>query len=155
MLNTTFPSRALTVAVLVPLAVSLACAKRPSTGEPRPAGPDSSSIANGDGKSIENLFAGRFPGVTVASAPNGGLAIRINGTSSFYGGEEPLYILDDTPLPPNTGGVVFVNPYDIQRIEVLKNPADLAVYGVRGANGVVRITTKRPSQRRTSSSPER
>jgi TonB-dependent SusC/RagA subfamily outer membrane receptor len=154
-LKTTFPPRVLTAVVLVPLAVSLACAKRPNTNEPRPAGPDTASIANGDGKSIDNLFAGRFPGVTVASAPNGGLSIRINGTSSFYGGEEPLYVLDDTPLPPNTGGVVFVNPYDIQRIEVLKNPADLAVYGVRGANGVVRITTKRPSQRRTSSSPER
>ena len=154
MANTPSPNHALAAIALLCLAASLACAKRTGTSEPRPAGPDSSSIANGDGKSIENLFAGRFPGVTVASAPNGGLSIRINGTSSFYGGDEPLYILDDTPLPPNTGGVVFVNPYDIQRIEVLKNPADLAVYGVRGANGVVRITTKRPSQRRTSS-PER
>jgi TonB-dependent SusC/RagA subfamily outer membrane receptor len=149
--NNLFPPRAFTAIVIVPLAASLACGGHRTTEEPRPAAPDSSSVANGEGgKSIENLFAGRFPGVTVASGPNGGLSIRINGTASFYGNEEPLYILDDTPLPPNTGGVVFVNPYDIQRIEVLKNPADLAVYGVRGANGVVRITTKRPSQRRSS-----
>ena len=105
---------------------------------------DSATIAEGDGKTIENLFAGRFPGVQVSRSGNGGLQIRIRGGSnSFMGSEEPLFIVDDTPLPQGTGGIVHMNPYDIQKIEVLKNPADIAIYGIRGANGVVKITTRK------------
>jgi TonB-dependent SusC/RagA subfamily outer membrane receptor len=94
---------------------------------------------------MEDLFAGRFAGVTVSRTSGGGLQIRIRGGSnSFYGSEEPLYVVDDTPLPPGSGGIVLLSPNDVQKIEVLKNPADIAMYGVRGANGVVKITTKRP-----------
>lgn len=97
---------------------------------------------------IENLFAGRFPGVSVTRADGGGLQIRIRGGSNtFYGSDEPLYVVDDTPLPSGSGGIVFLNPYDIQKIEVLKNPADTGLYGIRGANGVIRITTKKPGGR--------
>lgn len=100
------------------------------------------------GKTIERLFTGRFPGVSVTPAANGGLEIRIRGGSnSFMGGEEPLYVVDGTPLPQGTGGIVFLNPYDISKIEVLKNPADIGVYGIRGANGVIRITTTLPGRR--------
>lgn len=114
---------------------------------PRPAR-DTSSVAIGGGKTIERLFTGRFPGVTVTRAANGGLQIRIRGGSnSFLAGEEPLYIVDGTPLPAGTGGIVFLNPYDIEKIEVLKNAADVALYGVRGGNGVIRITTLRPPGR--------
>ena len=143
--------RALVAIVIVPLATLLACAStRTKDSSPAPNGyaGDTSSIANGDGKTIENMFAGRFPGVTVTPAPGGGLSIRIRGGSnSFYGSEEPLYVLDDIPLPSGSGGIVFVNPYDIKRIEVLKNPADIAVYGIRGGNGVIKITTKRQQGR--------
>jgi TonB-dependent SusC/RagA subfamily outer membrane receptor len=140
--------RALVAIVLIPMSGMMACASG-QTKERRPANPlDSSSVAIGDSKSIENLLAGRFPGVTVSPATNGGLMIRIRGGSnSFYGSEEPLYVLDETPLPPGTGGVVMVNPYDIQRIEVLKNPADVAIYGMRGANGVIKITTRKRGAR--------
>jgi TonB-dependent SusC/RagA subfamily outer membrane receptor len=101
-----------------------------------------------NGRTIERLFAGRFAGVTVSPGPGGGLQIRIRGGSnSFMAGQEPLYVVDGTPLPANTGGVVFLNPYDIERIEVLKNAPDIAVYGVRGGNGVIRITTIRPGRR--------
>jgi len=142
--------------LLAPLACApLACAppgataRSPAPGSVAPrAAPDTSSVAIGGGKSIERLFAGRFAGVTVAQAANGGLEIRIRGgPSSFMSHEEPLYIVDGTPLAQGSGGIVFLNPYDIDKIEVLKNPADVGVYGVRGANGVIRITTLRPGRR--------
>ena len=141
--------------VWAPLLVApLACAGRSARSGPTPAktagrnAPDTSSVAIGDGKSIERLFTGRFPGVDVVSASDGGLRITIRGGgNSFVSGNEPLYILDGTPLPQGTGGIVFVNPYDIQKIEVLKNPADIAIYGLRGGNGVIRITTIRPVRR--------
>jgi TonB-dependent SusC/RagA subfamily outer membrane receptor len=142
--------------LIVPLSTLLACASRgggaadATAAAPAPARPprDSTSVADIDGKTIENLFAGRFPGVTVTRGERGGLQIRIRGgNNSFYGSSEPLYIVDDTPLPDGTGGIVFLNPYDIQKIEVLKNPADTGLYGLRGANGVIKITTKRPNGR--------
>ena len=65
-------------------------------------------------------------GVSVTRADGGGLQIRIRGGSNtFYGSDEPLYVVDDIPLAPSSRGIVFLNPYDIQKIEVLKNPADI------------------------------
>ena len=94
---------------------------------------------------MEDLFANRFPGVTVSRTDGGGLQIRIRGGSNtFYGSDEPLYVVDETPLPPSSRGIIFLNPHDIEKIEVLKNPADIALYGIRGGNGVVKITTKKP-----------
>ncbi len=135
--------RAIALGALVP--VSLACSHGSQSSQaPAPARADSSSVAIGQGKSMENLFVGRFPGVAVSRTDNGGLQIRVRGGGgTFYGGEEPLYVIDDTPLPPGSGGVVFLNPNDIEKIEVLKNPADIGIYGMRGANGVVKITTKK------------
>lgn len=128
--------------VALPLAVSVACAARGPRGAE--ALTDTAALAT-EGKSMEDLFAGRFPGVTVARAGGGGLQIRIRGgNNTFYAGDEPLYVLDDTPLPASANGIVFINPHDIEKIEVLKNPADLALYGIRGGNGVVKITTKKP-----------
>ena len=129
----------------------LACASSSNTRPSRPMtldAADTASIANTDGKTMEDLFAGKFPGVQVSRTTNGGLQILIRGGSnSFFGGDEPLYIVDETPLPPGSRGIVFLNPSDIERIEVLKNPADVALYGIRGGNGVVKITTRRPGQR--------
>lgn len=139
--------RALVAIMIVPLSALLACAPKrtpDSSAAARPQAADASSIPNSDGRTIENLLTARYPGVTVTAAPGGGLMIRIRGgNNSFYGSEQPLYVLDDIPLPPGSGGIVFVNPYDIKKIEVLKNPADIAVYGMRGGNGVIKITTKR------------
>ena len=107
-----------------------------------------SEVPGGDAKTIENLFAGRFPGVSVTPTDGGGLKIRIRGgAGTFYGGDEPLFVVDDTPLPAGTGGIVYLNPYDIQKIEVLKNPNETGLYGIRGANGVIKITTLRPKGR--------
>ena len=151
MSNHHLPPRALVAIVAVPLCTSLACAARGAKGEspaPRRSASDRSSKLNTDGKSVEDLFAGRFPGVSVSRTDGGGLQIRIRGGSnSVYGSNDPLYVLDDVPLPPDSRGIVFLNPNDIEKIEVLKNPADVAVYGMLGANGVIKITTKRPGRR--------
>lgn len=148
MSNHPLSPRALRALVAVPLATGLACAsggpKDTSASRPHPSA-DSTTLANVDGKSMEDLFVGRFPGVTVSRTNGGGLQIRIRGgANSFYGSSEPLYVVDDTPLPPGSGGIVFLSVNDIQKIEVLKNPADVALYGIRGGNGVIKITTKRP-----------
>ena len=132
------------------LAVSLVTALACASGSPkdtssgRPLYEIDSSTAIGDGRSMEDLFAGRFPGVTATRADGGGLQIRIRGGSNtFYGNDEPLFVIDETPVAVDSRGIVFLNPHDIQKIEVLKNPADTGVYGMRGANGVVKITTRR------------
>ncbi len=138
---------AFAVFAAVALAASLGCASH-GPKDPTALAPDyESPSANNDGKSMEDLFAGRFPGVTVQRAEGGGIQIRIRGgNNTFYGSNEPLYVVDDTPLGPGHNGIVFLNPNDIAKIEVLKNPADIGIYGVRGSNGVVKITTKKPGR---------
>lgn len=141
-------SRALVVIVVAPLFAVLACASGGKSASPAPGGLLDPSMANSDGKSVEDMLATRFPGVTVDRVDGGGLQIRIRGGSnSFYGSNEPLYLVDDSPVEPDRGGILFLNPNDIETIEVLKNPADTGLYGVRGANGVIKITTKRPGRR--------
>lgn len=96
---------------------------------------------------IEKILQGRIAGVTVYRA-EGGIAVRIRGTSSIYGSNEPLYVLDGVPIQPGPNGVLSgINAYDIESIRVLKDPADTAMYGMRGANGVIVITMKKPQRR--------
>jgi TonB-dependent SusC/RagA subfamily outer membrane receptor len=135
--------------VAIMLASFLACAsRRTKTTDPAPVAADPAPPRDAGGRTLEDLFAGRFPGVTVARTTDGGLAIRIRGgNNSFYASSEPLFVVDETPLPAGTGGIVYLDPYDIEKIEVLKNPADIAFYGMRGMNGVIRITTRRPGTR--------
>ena len=141
-------SRVFYTLVAALLATTTACvsSQYKDPDAPRYSPGDSAAAAN-DGKSMEDLFAGKFPGVTVTRAGGGGLQILIRGgNNSFYGSSEPLYVVDDTPLGPGSRGIVFLNPQDIEKIEVLKNPADTGIYGVRGGNGVVKITTRRPGR---------
>ncbi len=94
---------------------------------------------------IERVLQGRVSGVTVQRVDGGGISVRIRGASSFYGDSEPLYVLDGVPITAGPGGALTgLNPYDIESIQVLKNPADTAIYGIRGGNGVIVIKTKRP-----------
>lgn len=89
----------------------------------------------------EELFVGRFAGVRVVTAP-GGISVRIRGTSTINGDGAPLYVVDGMAIEaPN--GLLTMNPSDIAKIEVLKDIGATSYYGVRGANGVVLITTKR------------
>lgn len=98
-------------------------------------------------ESVEKILAGRVAGVTVSRAPDGGIAVRIRGVSSIHGNNEPLYVLDGMPIAAGPGGSLQgINPHDIESIRVLKDPADTAMYGARGANGVIVIKTKKAKQ---------
>ncbi|GFR80712.1 membrane receptor RagA [Elysia marginata] len=91
---------------------------------------------------ISQAIRGKVAGVVVtqnSNAPGGSLSIRIRGSNSISGSNEPLYVLDGFPSKKGFN----INPSDIASIEVLKDASATAVYGSRGANGVVLITTKR------------
>ena len=150
----TKPSTARRVLVASLVAAMLGCASHAGTTDPTPAAaPDSASSAapaakavapspGREAQSIEEMLSGKFPAVTVDQTSNGGLKIRIRGgNTSFYNGEEPLIVIDDVPLPQGSNGILFLNPHDITKIVVLKNPADVAIYGIRGANGVIKVST--------------
>ena len=116
----------------------------PDQSRPRRRTVTAEDIERAPGKPIEELLMSRFPGVQVTRAPGGGIAIRIRGATSIHGSNEPLYVIDGVPIRPGPGGSLFgINPYDIESIEVLKDPADTLMWGMRGANGVIVITTKR------------
>lgn len=137
------------------LALTTGCksAQRTETQSPPPRRDDvtAEDIERSPGQPIEEILKGRVAGVTVTQG-EGGLVVRIRGVSSFYGNNEPLYVLDDVPITPGAGGVLRgISPYDIESINVLKDPAETALYGVRGANGVILIRTKRPVKNKTPS----
>ncbi len=90
---------------------------------------------------VEELFIGRFPGVQVLNV-NGQVQVRIRGSSSFTANTEPLILIDGQQMTPGSGGLIGLNPRDIKKIEVLKDAVSMAEFGVRGSNGVIRITTK-------------
>lgn len=98
---------------------------------------------------ITNLgqaMQGRVAGVDVAqsgSRPGSVPTIRIRGRRSFNAGNDPLYVVDGIPL---SAGYEDINPNDVGSMEILKDATATAIYGARGANGVVLVTTKRGSQ---------
>jgi len=90
---------------------------------------------------VSQALQGRAAGVQVtqnSGAPDGGYKIRIRGANSITGGNEPLYVVDGQFADINT-----INVNDIQTMEVLKDASSTAIYGTRGANGVILITTKK------------
>ncbi len=92
--------------------------------------------------STAQLLKGRAAGVQVkqnSTEPGGGISIRVRGASSISSNNEPLYVIDG--FQTEIGNQI--NPEDIQSIEILKDAAATAIYGARGANGVVLITTKK------------
>jgi TonB-dependent SusC/RagA subfamily outer membrane receptor len=96
---------------------------------------------------VEELLAGYVAGVAVTPTP-GGYIVRVRGAASLAGDAEPLYVVDGLPLvPQGTRTLDGLNPADVRRVEVLKDAADLTFFGVRGAHGVIRITTKRARAR--------
>jgi TonB-dependent SusC/RagA subfamily outer membrane receptor len=126
-------------------------AQRTEASSPPPRRDDvtADDIERSPGQSIEEILKDRVAGVTVTQG-QGGLVVRIRGVSSFYGNNEPLYVLDDVPIAAGPGGVLRgLSPYDIESINVLKDPAETALYGVRGANGVILIKTKRALKNKT------
>jgi len=107
----------------------------------------SEDIHRNPGEPIEKVLQGRFPGVEVTRTPDGGIAVRIRGATSFNGNTEPLYVVDGIAIQAGPGGALTgINPNDIESIRVLKDAADTAMYGMRGANGVIVFRTKRPGR---------
>ena len=125
------------------------------------------SVASVKAEQIENLtinsvqqaLAGQAPGVAVGTGsamPGGGVSIRIRGSNSVSSNNEPLYVIDGFPIVANSGEVpsgnkgntvvsnplANLNPNDIESMEILKDASATAIYGSRGANGVILITTK-------------
>src|SRR6185436_9179049 len=94
--------------------------------------------------SATQALQGKIPGVQVISntgAPGAGSTVRIRGTGTV-GDASPLFIVDGMFLT----NMDFLNPADIQSIEVLKDASATAIYGSRGANGVIIVTTKRGTE---------
>jgi len=95
---------------------------------------------------LDEAINGRVPGVIVtlnSGAPDQNITVRIRGANSIYGGNSPLYVVDGIP---NTNLFNNLDANDIQSIEILKDASATAIYGSRGANGVVLVTTKRGSE---------
>ena len=122
-------------ATLIAVVVGCASAGNPEPGEEK--------TVEASGQSMEEMFAGRFPGVQVAKVASGGITIQIRGSNSVYGSSEPLYIIDGTRVQSGPGGLLFLDPAEIKKIEVLKDIGSTSIYGSEGANGVIIITTKR------------
>ncbi len=112
---------------------------------------------------VDQALQGRAAGVQVtqnSGTPGSGIAVRVRGSASIGAGNEPLYVIDGLPI--NTGSYSNIgvgnqqtnalsdlNPNDIESMEILKDAAAAAIYGSRGSNGVVLITTKRGRAGRT------
>jgi TonB-dependent starch-binding outer membrane protein SusC len=135
------------------LAIATACSGGSPKSAPAPVQQRQADASTVSAKDIENersadiekSLAGRVAGVHVTRTSDGGIAVRIRGATSAYGNTEPLYILDGMPIQPGPNGALTgINPNDIESIRVLKDAAETAMYGARGANGVIVIKTKRP-----------
>jgi TonB-dependent SusC/RagA subfamily outer membrane receptor len=93
---------------------------------------------------LEELLEGRFPGVGVVRTQSGGFLLRVRGIGTFLGSREPLYVIDGIPVQVDPQrGLDWLSPQDIGSITVLKGPPETSLYGVRGANGVIVISTKK------------
>lgn len=92
---------------------------------------------------IEKVLQAHIAGVMITQNAEGGISVRIRGQTTLSGGTEPLFIIDGQPIEAGPGGALLgINPRDIASIEVLKDAASLAFYGVRAANGVILVKTK-------------
>ncbi len=122
----------------------------------------SEEVVQSQETNVVAALAGKAPNVEVTSSagdPGAGAFIRIRGSNTLSGGNQPLFVVDGTPISNSSAtiestvaGTVYqnraadLNPEDIQSIEILKGPAASAIYGAAGANGAVLITTKSGSR---------
>jgi TonB-dependent SusC/RagA subfamily outer membrane receptor len=114
-------------------------APNPPTAQPTTVSTDEQ--ARSGANSVEQILAGRISGVQVTPAPGGGLVVRFAGPTSFYSGQEPLFVIDGIPVEVQRGTLTWLNAHDVESIRALKG-ADAAIYGLRGSNGVIVIKTK-------------
>jgi TonB-dependent starch-binding outer membrane protein SusC len=110
-------------------------------------------------QTLDRAMQGRSAGVSVlanSGVPGGGVTVRIRGVGSIKSGTEPLYIVDgiavnnsNNSTTANTNPLAFLNPNDIESIEILKDAAAAAIYGQQAGNGVVLVTTKKAKDGKT------
>ena len=116
--------------------------------------------------SIDNMLQGKIAGLTVGTsvdAPGAASSVTIRGANSLRGDNQPLYVIDNIPQASTgefastgdnniaiaTNALTSLNPADIESIEVLKDASATAIYGSRGANGVILITNKKGKSGKT------
>lgn len=117
---------------------------------------------------LDNMFLGKIPGMNVitdVSTPGAAAKIRVRGVSTISGNREPLWVVDgiilDDPVPISAeelnsldnvnligNAISGLNPLDIEKVDILKDAAATAIYGVRAANGVIVVTTKKGKEGR-------
>ena len=104
-----------------------------------------SDLENQQIGNLEQALQGRASGLTIASnsgAPGSAATVTIRGTTSLNdGANDPLYVVDGIVV--GSGGIDYLNPNDIESIEVLKDAASAAIYGARSSAGVILVTTKK------------
>jgi TonB-dependent starch-binding outer membrane protein SusC len=132
--------------VIVVAGLVLGCAHRHTEDAAPAAAADPNSVstdeqARSGASSVEQILSGRISGVSVTPAPGGGLVVRFAGPTSFYAGQEPLFVIDGIPVEVQRGTLTWLSAHDVESIRALKG-ADAAIYGVRGSNGVIVIKTK-------------
>ena len=120
----------------------------------------SEQIAEIPTPSVQNTLAGKAAGVQINQV-NGkaesGIKIRVRGVATISSSQEPLYVIDGVPMINNDENIndspinplVGINPSDIESIQILKDASSAAIYGARGTNGVVLITTKKGKEGKT------
>jgi TonB-dependent SusC/RagA subfamily outer membrane receptor len=99
---------------------------------------------------FEQLLEGRVPGVEVQRLGGDRYSVRVRGGGSLAGTGDPLFVVDGVPFPVGVSVrdlAAGINPGDVARIDVLKDAMATATYGMRGANGVILITTRSRSRR--------
>jgi TonB-dependent SusC/RagA subfamily outer membrane receptor len=135
--------------VLPSLALLLVCASQAqaqtATSKPAPPPPASmkaTEAARDHSTTLAQLLQGRLAGVTVTPASDGGIIVRMGGPTSFYGNQDPLFVVDGITIDGSRTTLNWLNPHDVESVQALKDPSQTAIYGVRGANGVILIKTK-------------
>jgi TonB-linked SusC/RagA family outer membrane protein len=111
---------------------------------------DSQDVNAIPASNVLQSLSGRAAGVNISQntgSPGAEMSIRIRGINSIQGGNEPLYVING--FPTNQSMLLSLNSSDIQSVEILKDASATAIYGSRGANGVVIITTKKGLNRKT------
>ncbi|RAV99457.1 SusC/RagA family TonB-linked outer membrane protein [Pseudochryseolinea flava] len=112
-----------------------------------------SNLSQSPAASVDNLLKGRAAGLQVISnsgQPGAGATIRIRGSNSFdIGASNPLLVVDGIPVG-DAGNLKQINPLDIETIDVLKDASAAAIYGSRGSNGVIIVTTKKGKANQSS-----
>lgn len=131
---------------------------------------DAGEVLTSNVSTIDNMLMGKIPGMTVLSdvtTPGAAAKIRVRGVSTLSGSREPLWVVDgiilDDPVPLSPeeinsldnvnligNAISGLNPMDIEKIDILKDAAATAIYGVRAANGVIVVTTKKGKEGRFS-----